>query len=200
MRRAVAIFSLLIALGVAFALQLGARAATLPVSESSRRSAERVWNAQAQGDYPDWQSEEPFFVNNLSLFMTPEEIADVLGEAGRTIDEGFNVYGDNIVVRMRDSLAVNISVSGELGSWKLQRGGVVYATVGDAKNQVIKRLGKPFARYTRPDKPWEIIMNAARQSDIGLFMINDQVHGFMLTEAGLLGFSLLYQGFKTAEL
>ena len=35
---------------------------------------------------------------------------------------------------------------------------------------------------------------------VGLFMINDQVAGFMLTEPGLLGFSLQYKGFKIADI
>lgn len=162
-----------------------------------RQAAEQV--QRTIHDYPDWKSVEPFSVNNLRLAMSGAEIGEVLGEAGRTIDEGFNVYGDNIVVRLRDGLAVNISVSGELGSWKLLRDGVVYAEIGDSRTQVDKRLGPPFARYVRADKPWEILLYSARSGDVGLFMINDQVAGFMLTEPGLLGFSLQYKGFKIAD-
>ncbi|MDO5295420.1 MAG: hypothetical protein Q4F00_02100 [bacterium] len=174
------------------------QAAGLPDAAQNRRSYERF--VQNNGVYPDWQSEKLFYVNDLHLLMSGEEIADALGEAGRTIDEGFNVYGDDIVIRLRDGVAVNISVTGGLGSWKLHRDQVTYAAVGDAKKQVLDNLGKPFARYVREDKAWEILLYAARTSDVGLFMINDQVAGFMLTEPGLLGFSLQYKGFKIADI
>ena len=166
-------------------------------SKHQKQMAEKAY--LTNNDYPDWRSPEPFSVNNLRLAMTGAEIGEVLGEAGRTIDEGFNVYGDNIVVRLRDGLAVNISVSGDIGSWKLFRDGIVYAEIGDSRTQVDKRLGPPFARYVRSDKPWEILLYSARSGDVGLFMINDQVAGFMLTEPGLLGFSLQYKGFKIAD-
>ena len=173
-------------------------AAGLPDAAQNNRSFGRF--VQKNGVYPDWQSEKYFYVNDLRLLMTGEEISEALGEAGRTIDEGFNVYGDDIVIRLRDGAAVNISVTGGLGSWKLHRDQVTYASIGDAKKQVLDNLGKPFARYVRDDKAWEILLYAARTSDVGLFMINDQVAGFMLTEPGLLGFSLQYKGFKIADI
>ncbi|MBQ7567883.1 hypothetical protein IJT17_03670 [bacterium] len=198
MKRWHIVLCLLALLGSLCAYSLQAQAAGLPMDANTRKVRERV--ASLGEDYPDWKSESLFSVNNLHLLMTGSEIGEALGEAGRTIDEGFNVYGDDIVVRMRDGLAVNISVTGGIGSWKLHRDNVTYAEVGDAKNQVLKRLGKPFARYVREDKPWEILLYAARTSDIGLFMINDQVAGFMLTEPGLLGFSLQYKGFQIADI
>ncbi len=173
-------------------------AAGLPDAAQNKRNYERIVQNGEIG--PDWKSEKLFYVNDLHLLMSGEEISEALGEAGRTIDEGFNVYGEDIVIRLRDGLAVNISVTGTLGSWKLHRDQVTYATVGDSKNQVLKTLGKPFARYVRDDKAWEILLYAARTSDVGLFMINDQVAGFMLTEPGLLGFSLQYKGFKIADI
>ncbi len=172
-------------------------AATLPKDAHIKRVVER--SQRINGEFPDWQAEQDFYLNDLRLFMTSSELEDILGDVGRSVDDGFNVYSDTVVIRLRDGLAVNISVTGELYSWKLQRDGIVYATIGDAKNTVLKRLGDPFARYVRPDKPWEIYLYASRNADIGLFMINDQVAGFMLTEPGLLGFSLMYKGFKSAD-
>lgn len=171
-------------------------------NQSSTSSLRRVCERKivSESEFPDWKSDKCFYLNDLRLLMTSDELGEILGEAGRSIDEGFNVYSDDVIVRLRDGLAVNISVTGSLNSWKLHRDSVTYATIGDSKNQVLKRLGKPFARYRRDDKSWDILVYSSRSSDIGLFMINDQVAGFMLTEPGLLGFSLQYKGFKLIDI
>ncbi|MCR5661794.1 MAG: hypothetical protein K6G50_06665 [bacterium] len=162
-------------------------------SEDKRSAIEKVIPESEKG-LPDWNSREPFYLNNLKLYMTPEEIEQTLGKA-KSIEEGFSVYDDNAIVFVRDDKLVNLSVSGDLGTWKLSQGGICYAKIGDCETDIIKHLGKPVACYAGEGKPLRIMLYSSPIADLGVSLLNGQVVGFMLTEPGLLGSSLIYGGY-----
>lgn len=180
-----------------FSLTAPSWAASMPgghkPSEDKRSAIEKVIPESEKG-LPDWSSREPLYLNNLRLYMTPGEIEQTLGKA-KSIEEGFSVYDDNAIVFIRDDKLVNLSVSGDLDTWKLSQGGTCYAKIGDCENDVIKHLGKPIACYAGDGKPLRIMLYSSPTADLGVSLLNGQVVGFMLTEPGLLGSSLIYGGY-----
>lgn len=145
---------------------------------------------------PNWRSLEPFCLNDLHLNMSIKEVQAQFGESGKTLDEGFGVYGENAVVRFRDGKLVNLSVSGALGQWKLRQNGRTYISLGDCETKTCEVLGEPFATFAHERKPMRIMVYCAAQSDVGVALVAGQVAGFMLAEPGLLSQSLLFDGYN----
>lgn len=180
---------------VAFTVALTTVTWAGPISRSfNNPRANQAAQSTVKPGFPNFQSEDEFSLNGLRLLITPKELKELLGDPQREIDEGFSMYSENASVRIRDGRVVNIAV-GKPSQWTLSQKGQEFLSLGDPRTKVLDKFGSPYAVYVHPEKPISIMLYPSLKADIGIFIHNDQVDGFMLTEPGYLGQSMQYGGY-----
>ena len=138
---------------------------------------------------------EPFSLNGLCLFMSSAEVEARLGQGEGAVSEGYQVCADGTIISVRDGMLINLCVSGAEGTWSLKHGERLLVSLGDSEAAVKNALGHPSGVYCRADRPSRVMVYSTASGDAGILVRDHKVVGMMLAESGLLGSSLLYNGY-----
>lgn len=176
-----------------------------PISDASEGSS--VWtefieagSELEEGDQQIWLSDLPVSVNGIFVGMSIEELAKAI-EPGkeRMIEDGTFVYEDNLIIRIGQGRVVNISAA-EDSRYQLMQNGKAVVAVGVCWEDCTKILGDPLAVYTKSDEhDIRVALYSHSSADIGVFLQNGAVGGFLLTEPGMLAESLRWSNYQMEE-
>lgn len=195
------------ALCIAALLLLRAEAGAEPIEDAAEGS--HIWTELIDvGSEPDgdsavqdiWLSDLPVSVNGLFVGMSTEELGKGV-DAGkeRLIEDGTFVYEENLIIRIGQRRVVNISAA-EDSRYKLMQNGRAFVAVGTKWEDCAKILGDPLAFYTKSDEQdIRIALYSHSSADIGVFLQNGCVGGFLLTEPGMLAESLRWSNYIMEE-
>lgn len=189
----------------AAALLLGGQAGAAPIEDASEGSC--VWtelieagSEPEESDQQIWLSDFPISINGIFVGMNTEELAKAV-EPGRErmIEDGTFVYEENLIIRISQGRVVNISAA-ENSRYQLMQNGKAFAAVGIKWEDCAKILGEPLAYYIKSDeRDIRIALYSHASADIGVFMQNGAVGGFLLTEPGMLAESLRWSNYQMEE-
>lgn len=127
---------------------------------------------------------------------------------------------DNVLIRMSNGRVVNICVAwddkdsdeslqgdvagaspSEYGDkskeklWFLGQGKANFLALGAPEQASIEALGDPLALYVHKKHEMRIAVYSQAKCDVGVLILDKRIHGFMLTEPGLLAEGLRWSGY-----
>ena len=123
----------------------------------------------------------PVTLGGLSIGSPGELVGERLGKPERVLDEDLRLYPGGLLVRTRDGKVVNLTAG---GGWDLRQGEAVLLPRG---------LGEPKLRYRRG--PLVVSHYPSMTADVGVMRQGEVVVGYILTEPGMLGWSLEQSGY-----
>ncbi len=136
----------------------------------------------------------------LSLFGvkigdTLQDVQHAVGSYETKLDNGFYLYGNGLMVRIKEGKVVNLGASGL--RWALQRGKRILINYGDNLTSLYTVLGKPQIKFRVPRNPvLHIELYREDGSDLAVLVQSEQIVGCLMSEPGMMEMTLREKGYK----